>query len=105
MTNKLAWAIGLFEGEGSIVTREYRHSIQLTLYSSDEDIVRRFRKIVGFGKVFGPIARLNKISSGPAKPMFEWRAYGPNAKNFLSSAKPLFSRRRREKTMIALRMK
>jgi hypothetical protein len=43
----LAWAAGLFEGEGSISKRNNL----LTLTSTDEDVVRKFMVIVGMGRI------------------------------------------------------
>jgi len=56
----LAWAAGLFEGEGHIKHRRYNRSSRpgetamqrgLTLTMADEDVVRRFHEIVGVGSV------------------------------------------------------
>jgi hypothetical protein len=57
---QLAWAAGLFEGEGWIVVRpkrtrgELRHRAQLGLQSADVDVVRHFASVVGVGNVGGP---------------------------------------------------
>jgi hypothetical protein len=74
---EVAWAAGLFEGEGSIYiqrkkttngsTWEYAH---LKLGMTDEDVVQRFRDIVGVGSV-SP-ARLRP----PRKPMYYWACNG-----------------------------
>lgn len=46
------WAIGLFEGEGSIVfSRKQAH---LSLQMTDRDIVKRFHKTVRLGTFRGP---------------------------------------------------
>jgi hypothetical protein len=56
-TTDLAWAAGLFEGEGCITVgyrgKEYRYTLgQLTLSMKDEDVVRHFAEVIGFGKVY-----------------------------------------------------
>jgi hypothetical protein len=69
----MAWAAGLFEGEGSIgaYSRAGRVSMNIMaqLVSTDEDVVRRFRAILGFGRVSGPIPRPERW-----KPIWTWRA-------------------------------
>lgn len=50
------WAAGLFEGEGTFVVyhRKARGYAGAALGMTDEDTVRRFASVVGFGKVYGP---------------------------------------------------
>lgn len=49
----VAWAAGLFEGEGCIRhAREKRGTVRrLTLVSTDADVVQRFCRIVGVGRI------------------------------------------------------
>jgi hypothetical protein len=53
----VAWAAGLFEGEGCLHESQRRGRIDISarLTMCDEDIVRRFATVVGFGTVRGPI--------------------------------------------------
>lgn len=48
-----AWAAGLFEGEGSITLRHYKHSTmrRLTLSMTDFDVVKKFAEEVGCGQL------------------------------------------------------
>lgn len=70
----LAWAAGLFEGEGSIICR--RQCVKgrdydqwsLTLASTDLDIIERIHKIIGFGHITGPYH-----PKGSTKPVWNWR--------------------------------
>lgn len=54
----IAWAAGLFEGEGSFSTRIYgergRVGVRMSLSSTDKDVVEKFRRIVGCGNLGGP---------------------------------------------------
>ena len=59
----LAWAGGLFEGEGSINWSKIKNRnpklppwgvCGMSLHMTDEDVVRKFHKIVGIGRVHGP---------------------------------------------------
>jgi hypothetical protein len=71
---ELAWAAGLFEGEGSVslmLKASGRPSIQLCLTTTDRDVIDRFALIVGAGKIYGPYIR-----PGNRKPQYSWRAHG-----------------------------
>jgi len=71
----LAWAAGLFEGEGSmsvsriedkryITGESFKGSARLTM--TDLDVVERFHAIVGLGQVNGPYQR------GEYQPIWVW---------------------------------
>jgi hypothetical protein len=49
----LAWAGGLFEGEGCISQKTWGTAV-MRLQMTDEDTVRRFARIVGVGQLSGP---------------------------------------------------
>lgn len=72
---ELAWAAGLFEGEGCITTRDNGKSgkryARLTLNMTDEDSVRRFFRAVGVGNVtlYNPPA----IQKSGRKMQWGWR--------------------------------
>jgi hypothetical protein len=75
----LAWAAGLFEGEGSITHRSShgdtsgRVPIACRLALTDEDVIRRFHKVVGVGRLYGPYTHINARDSGkPRKPHWLW---------------------------------
>lgn len=63
----VAWAAGLFEGEGCISTYNNGQSAkrywQLELRMTDEDIVRRLHEVLGVGSVYGPYEQ--KASTKP----------------------------------------
>ena len=62
--DEIIWAAGLFEGEGSIVWTSVPNKnkgkgsrytrMQLSLHSTDKDVVVRFANAVGVGSVQGP---------------------------------------------------
>jgi hypothetical protein len=72
----LAWAAGLFEGEGSISPRKTAapHLWQLALTSTDEDVVRTFCEVIGSGRVYGPYGYVNGTSRrrDHHKPYWRW---------------------------------
>ena len=51
MTNEFAWAIGIFEGEGTIRKPGRRLGIRVTM--TDYDIIERLQKVLG-GHINGP---------------------------------------------------
>ncbi len=50
-TTDIAWAAGLFEGEGRLMVRGKQRQPILALAMTDEDVVRRFAAIVECGTV------------------------------------------------------
>lgn len=89
---EIAWAAGLFEGEGSIYpyrdSKSGTHYPRLDLASTDEDVVRRFARIVDGGSVYGPIQRPNR------KPFWRWQATGTRARLALDLFAPHLGERR-----------
>lgn len=89
----LAWATGLFEGEGSLGV--YGNGgvgrvSTMRLVMSDEDIVRRFAAIVGVGRVDGPLAYKNSV-----KPLWSWKSTRTyDCARLLARMWPLLSLRR-----------
>jgi hypothetical protein len=74
---ELAWAAGLFEGEGSIClvhsNRKNRTYVYpaLTMNQTDRDVIMRFSEIVG-GYVLGPY-QFASNSARTRKPVWSWR--------------------------------
>lgn len=70
----LAWAGGLFEGEGCFcVNRQPSKSkpmAHVELCSTDEETVRRFHKVVGVGNVLGPYTYRLRPNN---KPYWKWK--------------------------------
>lgn len=68
----LAWAAGLFEGEGCITLNIQRDRPQATclLQMSDEDVVRRFHAMIGIGSV------CHTPRPEDRKNLWSWRASG-----------------------------
>lgn len=76
---QLAWAAGLFEGEGCISLRRYkspkvrrRPMPILRVSSTDEDVLRRFAKIVGHEHVRGPFKNGGKNWKPSYKLVWKW---------------------------------
>lgn len=68
--SNVAWAAGLFEGEGCLTIRGPWKSAALSLSSTDLDVLERFREVVGEGSIIGPDVR------GSNKPIWRWHVQG-----------------------------
>lgn len=67
----LAWAAGLFEGEGCIAVSRRANKLHdqwsLVLASTDLDVLKRLQTVVGMGNITGPLGRSDH------KPYWTWR--------------------------------
>ena len=92
---QIAWAAGLFEGEGCISNSRIRQGKvckQLSLEMTDLDIVERFRKVVGVDNKI--ISRVRK-DNGNCKPIYLYRIQAhKDIQRVLSSFLPFFGLRR-----------
>ena len=74
----VAWAAGLFEGEGSIlVPTERMRSIRLRVGSTDRDVLDRLVQVIG-GKVRGPYQPNGRNTPPGRKPIYMWEVQGTN---------------------------
>lgn len=88
----LAWAAGLFEGEGCFSvsrTQTGRPHLDMRLAMKDEDIVKRFHSIATFGSCYF------KVAPSLSSPLWEWHASRWRAEHFgWALCKHLGTRRR-----------
>jgi hypothetical protein len=107
----LDWAVGLFEGEGTIITRERQIrkgagttlSIEVSLTSTDRDVVEQFAMVLDTGTIYGPY-QYGKTKKGlPRKPFWKWQAYDAAAKEVLVRFLSQLNSRRAEKARQAIR--
>jgi hypothetical protein len=107
-----AWAAGLFEGEGCITilkgggkqnrvrkdgsrsSKEYRYP-RLCMSLTDEDILRRFKSIMG-GTIRGPYTKPNR------KPIWYWQLSGKAVYPAAQKLLPYLGRRRAERLVEVL---
>jgi len=70
----LDWAVGLFEGEGTAyVSYRGRNTLgapQVALVTTDIDVLRRFKRVVGVGRIYGPYQNKKK-----QKPYWRWATH------------------------------
>lgn len=67
---ELAWCAGLFEGEGTICFAN--KTILVSINMTDEDVLRKFFKIIRCGYLNGPY----KARKSTHKPSWHWRLQG-----------------------------
>lgn len=92
----IAWAAGLFEGEGHFRIRRrgpgYRSRFEMGLTSTDEDVVRRFAHIAGCGVV------KHRARNRPHwKDQYVWIAQTPEARAFVNRLAPYLGVRRSDR--------
>lgn len=80
----VAWAAGLFEGEGSVsvvpnTARSRRIYMRLDMHSTDDDVLKRFGAVVGVGRVRGPYLTNGKNHKPHHKPYWTWSITGRRA--------------------------
>ena len=93
MTTELAWAAGLFEGEGSF-SRSAKGRVRASLKMVEESSVRRFHDAVGVGKVYGPYGPYKKQTDKDGyerRPYFMWIASEEDAAAVLLRLGPLLT--------------
>jgi hypothetical protein len=88
---QIAWAAGLFEGEGSITVSG--NEFALTLKNTDESVVRRFWDVLELGSVYGPYD-WQGTDGFKRKPYWVWIARRYNAMEALDVMAPWLSSRR-----------
>lgn len=74
----LAWAAGLFEGEGCFYIHRSRGRAysRMTVTSTDQDVLERFRQIVGCGHIGKQPISLAAKATGSKKQPYRWHVGG-----------------------------
>lgn len=94
LSNDEHWALGLFEGEGCLTISGGYPRIKLN--STDEDVVRRFERVVGLGQVREDRAQ----EKYGYRRQWEWYAASKrDVGHFLLRYFSLFGTRRRERAL------
>lgn len=108
---KMSWAIGLFEGEGSIVTNRYGRSkhgqVVLTIQVTDKDILQRFYNIVKVGNLRGPYNNKgpNTHKGQIYKKVWVWSCgTSVDVIKLLTRWLPLLGKRRKQKAKEAIKL-
>jgi hypothetical protein len=88
---EIAWAAGLFEGEGSITHTD--RDLQVLLKNTDHEVVARFEAIVNRGVVYGPYTAVSR-DGHTRKPYWMWVAHGDAGHDVVDLLASWLSRRR-----------
>lgn len=90
----LAWAAGLFEGEGCFTRSNGVPMCRLG--STDEDVIQKLRTIIGFGAIY-PFTRTNPREGGvPWKDGHEWATTNfEHTQAFIAAVWPWLGERRK----------
>ena len=88
---EIAWAAGLYEGEGSVVLTEWGLKLQIRM--TDEDVLEHLRTILG-GNLNGPY-QYNVEGRPPRKPFWIWSLGGPEVDRVCRLLEPWLGKRRR----------
>lgn len=94
--NDLAWAAGIFEGEGCVHFQS--DTVGLTVTQRDPWILVKLRDLFG-GRITGPQRSNAKLSPHP---IYRWKIYGARARGFLLTIFTWLSPRRRSRARWAL---
>lgn len=98
---ELAWAAGLFEGEGAVCWNAAglgRRRAQACMSSTDEDVIRHFAAVVKVGRVHGPYTKDGR------KPVWKWvAAHFPATQAVVAMLWPWLGERRRATAVRVLR--
>jgi hypothetical protein len=88
---EFAWACGLFEGEGTIVANRRWASPVMRVTMADRDVLERFERAVGVGRINGPYGPYGKSR----KVQYEWSLYTRDGiATLLARMRPWLSARR-----------
>lgn len=89
----IAWAAGLFEGEGCFTSGgSGGAAMRATVTSTDRDVLERFARIVGFGTILE-----KRLGSTKWKPCGTWSAGGDDAVALYELLLPHLGQRRRQR--------
>jgi hypothetical protein len=91
---EIAWAAGLFEGEGTITLSGYALCVRVG--NTDDEVVRRLADIVATGSVYGPYPP-SSGSGHRKKPLWVWLAREEAGLDALALMWPWLSTRRRNR--------
>lgn len=95
----MAWLAGLIEGEGTIIFTQ-KNSVALTIFMTDEDVLRQCQKVTGAGTVRGPYQDKRGTSR---QPIWKWSvAKGSHVEALLTAIYPRMGRRRKIRIEAAL---
>jgi hypothetical protein len=91
---EVAWAAGIYEGEGSCVTNHSDkgyESFVASVNQKDPELLYRMRDLFG-----GTIILCNRKFNGKIRPIYHWKVCGDRARTFVAVIYPFLTSRRKE---------
>jgi hypothetical protein len=91
---EVAWAAGIYEGEGSCVTNHNGKgsmSFSVTVAQKDPELLYRMRDLFG-----GTISHYERIFNKKVCPIFHWKICGDRARTFIGVIYPFLTARRKQ---------
>lgn len=85
MRTELAWAAGLFDGEGCTYLHDGQQNLRISIGQRDDFVLRRFALAVGDGRINGPYPRKT------GGPLWFYRLTGHRAVEVLAKLWPFLS--------------
>lgn len=92
---EIAWAAGLFEGEGCIYIRPNGSFLALHIQMTDRDVVEHFADVVDVGAIYEHPSRRDQRTGW--KDAWTWNAQAGNAVTVIGLLLPYFGKRRTAK--------
>jgi hypothetical protein len=91
---EIAWAAGIYEGEGSCITNHSDKgyaSFVVSVNQKDPELLYRMREMFG-----GSIKLCNRKFNGVIRPIYHWKICGDRARAFIFTIYPFLTARRKE---------
>jgi hypothetical protein len=91
---EVAWAAGIYEGEGSCITNHSDQgyaSFVVSVNQKDPELLYRMREMFG-----GSIKLCNRKFNGVVRPIYHWKICGDRARAFIFTVYPFLTARRKE---------
>lgn len=107
---ELAWAAGLFDGEGSVIKEHkegrrrkdgtQRSYPRLYVGNTDQELLERFQTALQAGKIHGPYGRFGRYGQA-IKPMYHWTASHRQGRKAAALLYPLLASHNRQRVAAA----
>jgi hypothetical protein len=97
-SEQIAWAAGLFDGEGSITLSG--ESLHVRMRNTDFELIERFHDVLRIGSVYGPYTR-DERDGYRRKPFWDWVAREEDGLDALALMWQWLSARRRDQAHAA----
>jgi hypothetical protein len=99
---EIAWAAGLFEGEGSFIVHHNRRYGGASLATTDRDVLDRFQAIVGFGNIYAAMGKAHGagVAAGTRKQCYQWSGWSAvQVRQLIDLFWPYLGERRRARAL------